>query len=223
MKFRYVLPALILVLFLVAACSPPPELRNDAFLQDTSLIDGEPCGPPCWRDIVPGETDWNEARTILEDDTTLSDVRVEDDDETEEIAATFQQEGGVPCCLVYSETGETADQMLLQLAPDMTLEEVFEVLGEPTYFTGAEVSPEQAAASLYYPDQNTIVYAFVDGVDGNIDEDSEVFATLYVRQEDMEQVLLNSPLYDWDGFGTFRSYIDTEPDITPVPTEEPEE
>ena len=34
-------------------------------LVDRSLITGEPCGPPCWQGIIPGETTEEETMTIL--------------------------------------------------------------------------------------------------------------------------------------------------------------
>jgi hypothetical protein len=219
MKLRYLLPvALLLVVVLTAACAAPPPLRNQAFLNDTSLIDGEPCGPPCFRGITPGETAWSEAMTILEDDPNITDIQVEADEETNEVAASFQRPEGVTCCLAYSENGSIVDQMLLQLAPDMTVGDVIGVHGEPAYLTGVEVSSDQASAALYYPDMQTIVYAFVEGVQGQLTAASEVFAVLYVRQSDMDRVIQNSELYRWDGYQGLSDYLNRPVDITPVPT-----
>lgn len=220
MKLRllFIVFALVMV---AAACAPPPELRNEGYLQDTSLIDGEPCGPPCWRGIIPGETSWSEARSILEDDPTLSDVEIRDEEETGEIALTFRRVDGVPCCLLYTENGELVDQMLFQLAPQMTLAQIVEEYGEPAYLSLSEVSDDQAAAALYYPDILSIVYAFVAGKNtGTISADSEIFAVLYVRQNDMDLVVENSSLYIWDGYASYQDYAGRDFDITPIPTVE---
>lgn len=220
MKLR-VLLVLLVVMVAAAACAAPPELRNPSFLKDNSLVDNEPCAAPCWRGITPGETTWRDALTILEDDATLSDVKTETNEETGEIAATFQRADGVPCCLVYTSDGDTVDQMLLQLAPDNTLGEVIENLGEPEYFSGTEVSPEQAAAALFYPDQQLVVYAFVAGVaEGIISEDSEVFAALYLNEADMQEVLQTSNLHDWLGYDTYAAYAARPFNVTPMPTTE---
>ena len=90
MKLR-VLLVLLVVMVAAAACAAPPELRNPSFLNDSSLVDNEPCAAPCWREITPGETSWRDALTILEDDATLSDLKTETNEETGEIAATFQR------------------------------------------------------------------------------------------------------------------------------------
>ena len=183
MKLR-VLLVLLVVMVAAAACAAPPELRNPSFLEDSSLVDNEPCAAPCWRGITPGETTWRDALTILEDDATLSDLKTETNEETGEIAATFQRADGVPCCLVYTSDGEVVDQMLLQLAPENSLGDVIENLGEPEYFSGTEVSPEQAAAALFYPAKQLVVYAFVEGVaEGHAGKDQrpEVAAPLRAR------------------------------------------
>jgi hypothetical protein len=220
MKLRLILLA-GLVLFVLSACAPAIQLLNPAYLQDTSLIDSEPCGAPCWRDITPGETDWAVALAKVQDDPTLQDVKEEPSAETGEIAASFQRRDGIPCCLIYSRDGTTVDQILLQLAPDIKVGQVLEVLGEPTYVTGNEVSADQAALALYYPDKQTVVYAFVAGKEaGTLTAESEVFAVLYVRADDMADVLEASDLYKWEGYKSYSAYIDENYDITAVPTVE---
>jgi hypothetical protein len=218
MKLRLLILASLLVLF-VSACAPAIELRNPGYLQDTSLITGDPCAAPCWRGITPGETEWADALVRLQDDPTLQDVREQQSEESPEIAASFQRRDGVPCCLIYSRAGDVVDQILLQLAPAITLGQVIEEHGEPTYVSGAEVSAEQASLALYYPEKLMVVYAFVAGVaQGTLSETSEVFAVLYVRERDMEEVIQYSPLYNWEGYQSYAAYIDEQYDKTAVPT-----
>lgn len=203
----------------VAACAPAVELRNPGYLQDNSLISGEPCAAPCWRGITPGETEWIDALVRIQDDATLQDVREQPSEDSSEIAASFQRRDGVPCCLIYSRDGEFVDQILLQLAPDMTVGEVIEVHGEPTYVSGAEVSAEQASLALYYVEKQMVVYAFAAGPEvGQLAAASEVFAVLYLRERDLNEVIQYSPLYDWDGYQSYATYIDEQYDKTAVPT-----
>ena len=56
MKPRFLLPILGVCILLIAACAPPPVLRSDDYLSDTSIVTGETCEAPCWRGITPGET-----------------------------------------------------------------------------------------------------------------------------------------------------------------------
>jgi hypothetical protein len=218
MKLRLLILAALLALF-ASACAPAIELRNPSYLQDISLITGEPCASPCWRGIIPGETEWGDALAQLEDDPTLQDVTTQPSEDSSEIAASFQRRDGVPCCLIYSREGEVVDQILLQLAPDITVSEVLDVHGEPTYVSGAGVSAEQASLGLYYPEKQMVVYAFIAGEEsGTLTAESEVFAVLYVKPSDMDEVITYNPLYAWEGYQTYATYIDEQYDKTAAPT-----
>lgn len=220
MRQRLLLPILLVLAVTIVACAAPPELLNESFLQDTSLIDGEPCGPPCWNGITPGETSWRDTVTQLEDDPNAIDIQTESDEETGAQALSWQPQDGVPCCIVFSSDGETVDQLLLQLAPQMTTAEVFEAHGEPSFVTLSEFSADQASAALYYPDIQTIVYVFIEGVEGAITPESPVFAVLYATEDDIDEAISLSELYVWDGYASYADYAEREFDITPEPTVE---
>lgn len=231
MKLRLVAIALLSIMaaILIAGCQPQVELLSDQYLQDTSLVTGDPCSAPCWRNITPGETTWTDALARVQDDATLAEVQEQSADEegSTEVAITFQNRDGIPCCLLYSTNGEVVDQILLQVAPAMTTGQVIDVLGEPTYVAGTDsenaqgLSPEQASLALYYPDNQTVVYAFVEGREsGALTEASQIFAVLYVRPDDMEEVISGSSLYLWDGYKPYAEYITGDYDVTPEPTSE---
>ncbi len=227
MKLRLaaILSLILLTTLVIAGCAPQIELLSEQYLQDTSLVSGEPCGAPCWRNIIPGETRWTDALTRVQDDPTLAEVQEQSNEETSEVAITFQNRDGIPCCLLYSQDGQFVDQILLQVAPQMTIGQAIETLGEPTYVSGTDnenaqgLSPEQASLALYYPEQQTVVYAFVEGKEnGTLTEQSPVFAVLYVRPEDMDEVIAGSALYNWEGYQAYAAYIDGSYDVTPEPT-----
>jgi len=220
MKIRLTL-LLAAVLMTVAACAPSQELRNEKFLVDDSLVQSDTdCTAPCWRGIIPGVTAWSDAISILEDQVDLADIKVENNGESGEVAVTFQRKDGVPCCLLYSKDAVLVDQMLLQLAPQITLGAVIEALGEPAYFNGTEVDEKQAAAALFYPDRGLVVYSFVAGKTGDVSAVSEVFATLYLAPKDMVQVMQTSTLQAFSGYKAFSDYLDDEPALTPIPVED---
>lgn len=220
MKIRLTL-LLAALLLTVAACAPSQELRNASFLNDSSLTQSDAdCSAPCWRGITPGVTEWSTAISLLEDQTDLADIKVENNSESGEVAVTFQRKDGVPCCLLYSKDGALVDQMLLQLAPQNTLGAVTEAMGEPVYFNGTEVDEKQAAAALFYPDRGLVIYAFVEGKTGSLSATSEVFAALYLSENDMQQVMATSTLQAYNGYKAFSDYLDDEPALTPVPAED---
>ncbi len=225
MKLRFVLPGLLALVLLFAACAPPPELRDPNMLQDTSLITGDPCEAPCWRGITPGETTWSDALTILEDDTTIENLNTQADDNSNAALAEWNQKGGSACCQMFSDDGETVSVLLLRVAPTTTLGEVIEQYGDPTYVVGSPFTDDQAALNVIYPERNMVIYVFSAGATGTISETSEVFALLYVVPSQMELLIQTTALHVWDGYGAFELYSETNeefevtPAITLTPTE----
>lgn len=218
-------PRLLVVVFpllvLIAACVPAPVLRDETLLNDRSLISGEPCAAPCFRGIVPGETRWQDALTIIEDDAEFRNVQTQTaEDGSARIQAAWQQgEGGAVCCQILSEDGETVRLTFLRTAPVMTLGEVIEVHGEPTYLAGQEFTQDQAIVSLVYPETPMVVYAFVEGPEtGALSANSEIIGMLYFVQEDMDLLMQTTELHTWEGYQSFKTYIESELEVTPSVT-----
>lgn len=217
-------PHLILVgvlLLVVAACMPAPVLRDDTLLHDTSLITGEPCAAPCFRGITPGETSWQDAVTIIEDDADFTNVQTQTaEDDSSRVQIAWQQgESGAVCCQIMSEDGQTVQLAFLRTAPDMTLGEVIEAHGEPVYLAGQEFTEDQAIISLVYPETPMVVYAFVTGPEtGELSESSEIIGALYFVPEDMELLLATTELHGWEGYQSYKAYIESELEVTPSVT-----
>jgi hypothetical protein len=213
-------------LLLIAACSPPPPLRDANLLSDDSLITDQPCAAPCWNNITPGVTTWNDALTILEDDVNLENVQTQTDDNTSAVVAEFQRAGGTACCQMFSEDGELVSLVFLRLAPEVTTAELLDAQGDPSYAIGSEFSEDQAIINLLYPSLNTVVYAFVAGTSAELTEDSELIGVLYMQQKDMDLLLQTSNLHAWQGFGPYQMYsVDNTdfavtPSVTLTPTPE---
>lgn len=229
MKFRLLVPGLILLVLFVAACAPPPVLRNDRLLNDTSLVTNEPCEAPCWNGITPGETSWSEALTIVEDDSRLSDPQVQNAQEGTAIGAQWSKTDGDPCCQMVSEDGQTVSFISLSFAPDMTVEQVLEAQGEPEYALGTTVTDDQAVVYLFYPERNFIVVSFVAGTTAELTPQSEIIGALYATPKDMDLTIKTSKLHTWEGYAPFETYRSDAPDaefevtpevtLTPTPNE----
>lgn len=219
MKF-WLLALGLLALLVTAACSAPPPLRDDTLLHDDSLITDQPCAAPCWNNITPGETAWNDALTLLEDDTDIENVQSQQDDDSEAIVAEFQGVGGSPCCQMFSENGRVVSLIFLRLAPEVTVGEVIDAQGEPAYAIGSEFAEDQAIINLLFPELQTVVYAFTAGVNADLTEDSEIVGVLYMQPHDMEQLIQTSNLHAWEGFGSYQMYAVTneEYEVTPAVT-----
>ncbi len=222
MKFRLFALVVIGLTFVVAACSPPPELRNDELLHNPSLVTGDPCAVPCWNGITPGETSFQDAWTILEDSPDLTNVSSEDVEDPNARVLSWQEGDGQPCCWLLSEDGETVTMMSLATAPDVSIGDFVEVHGEPSYVSGAPVSDNQAVMMLVYPDIPLIIYVFVAGEgEGVLSPSSEIIAVYHMTADAMEQAIQGSDLYFWDGYKAYAGYVEGEFDQTAVPTSIP--
>jgi len=249
MRVRLLLPGLAALVLLASACLPAPELRSDKLLHDTSLIDDSAvadaeataeagsddpeatpdvaagdaieCAPPCWRGIVPGETNWRDALTMIEDAGIFANVQVEDVPDSGVRQALWQEGAeGEPCCQMFSsEDGETVSVVFLRTAPLINMGELVERWGEPEYLRGVEFTDDQAIMNLIYPEVPMVVYAFVAGpTEGQLSDSSEIIGVLYMTQHDMDLLLQTNDLHSWDGYQGFSDYEDGEFEVTPSVT-----
>jgi hypothetical protein len=229
MKLQLLLAGILLVL--LAACSPPPNLRDPNMWHDESLITGEPCAAPCWNNITPGETSWTDAQQIINNLSGAIDVQFQED--SGQVGGIWRSEASQDyCCAVVSVSGDAVDDtdvvnyIQVRLAPDVTLGELIEAIGEPTYLiNGEEVSEDQAYIVLLYPDIPVIVYAFVAGAaSGSLTTSSEIVFAVYLTPEAMrDEVIATSSLQEWEGYQTFSYYTESETnpyEVTPEATSE---
>jgi hypothetical protein len=214
MKSRLLLPGILLIVVLIAACSPAPNLRNPKFLKDTSLITkNEKCDAPCWRGITPGETKWSDALVILQDQADLDDPQTQAiPDAGNAVAASWQPTGGESCCQASSEDGNIVSSIFLQIAPDLTVKQLIDARGEPDYVLGTPGTDDQAIINLFYPKQNMIVFAFVAGAaTGALSEKSEIIGVYYTSPDRMDLGVKLSSLYGWKGYQPFTAYAPDNP------------
>lgn len=191
--------------------TPPDSLLNDTMLADTSLVSGEPCAAPCWRGITPGETSWEDALVILEGSADLANIQTQAAPNSSAAQAIWGAIDGDACCQMVTNDGLVVNALLLQTAPVMTLGEVIEAHGEPTYLSASVFTSKQAVMNLFYPEIPMVLYVFVSGPEtGTLSETSEVIGLLYITPESMESVFASSDLYAWQGYASFATYAESE-------------
>jgi hypothetical protein len=214
MNRRLLLSFITILVTILVACAPPVNLREENNLKDTSLLSGEPCEAPCWNNITPGETSYRDAKIIVEDDTKLKNVTEPEIEEGQTVKAfTFSGGDGPVCCQLIAEDGVTINSMLLFLSPDISLGEIIEKYGDPTYVVGEAVNEEQASLALIYPDTPMILYAFVAGAEkGELTASSEIIGAIYMTTDDVDRIIASNDLYEWGGYQSFADYVDGEYD-----------
>lgn len=189
----------------------PPELTllDPTMLPDISLLTGDPCGPPCWQNISPGETDMGDALEIV---SGLDSIRIT---EATDANITFAYESGAPCCHIVSDDEGLVAGIVLQLAPQALVGELIQKLGEPQYVNGMPFSEKENLLVLVYPENAAFFYALVSGPDGLLDELSPIVTALYATHEQINQIISTSPFDNWKGYLSYGEYMDGQFDNNP--------
>ena len=179
---------------------PQPSLINERFLADTSLLTGEPCGPPCWQGIVPGQSTLAEALDMVNAWDGIAVMQ------QAEQAFQFGNVNGPPCCQISADETQVVSAIILQFAPGMTVGQALEKHGEPLFFRGQPFTDTEAILWFYYPEQFTMIQVIVPGVEGNLDADSPLVAAYYLTELDMSDALEAGTFTPWKGYLSYREY-----------------
>lgn len=224
MKKRYFVFLMISVLLLATGCLPEPTLQSDLFLNDNSLLTGEPCTAPCWHDIVPGETLWSEAMSIVQADDTFTGF---DSNSEDELAQAVWQvvDTDQYCCRMLADSEEDPiSYIFLTLStPNIIVDDVFAVYGEPDYVTVFEFTNAESVVQLIYADVPMVISALVTTEQPGVMANSHVVAALYMSVDEMETIMMETELKVWDGYQSYDAYAGATPVVTPSVTQVPAE
>lgn len=187
----------------------PPGFSSlaDNFLLDKSLVTGEPCAPPCWQNIVPGETALEDARAIVEAAGFVVSENVRS-------GFRFAKDSGIACCEIsrYMSTdgaaSETVAVILLRLAPVNELGAVFAIYGEPSAVYIPDPGPApQDQLSLVFAEARMILTVAVASADEPVRPNSKVVDIAYFSPDLMDQIMqlmMKEPR--WQGYLSVNEY-----------------
>ena len=68
---------------------------------------------------------------------------------------------------------------------------------------------------LFFAEAPMIVFVHTEGVDGELREDSQIFAAQYITADSMEYMLLSNYLHAWEGYQSFSDYMTGEFELAP--------
>lgn len=184
-----------------ATIGPPPRsLINERFLDDESLISGDPCEPPCWRGIVPGETTLDEALAIAQ---SLDGIVVQQGERDFRFGVT----DGPACCQVSADESQIVTAIILQFAPGITLGDAIAKHGEPLFFRGQPYTEEEAILWFWYPDLHTMIQAVVPGAAGSLQAESPLVAAYYLADIVMTEASQAEAFQPWRGYIAYAEYV----------------
>jgi hypothetical protein len=210
---------LLCALAVLGGCTPKPEL-------DRSLLTGDPCSPPCWHNITPGESSEEDVRAVLEGSPYVKE---------DSLGVTPTERAGVPHVIygwqgrgkmlnrVYVREGKVF-HIKLTLDYKLTLGEAVQEFGHPEtvyahldgnggYSVVFEYPTQGLTLDSYtWPEDN--VYIAIDRGVGPVSEEMLVTWVSYYAPTSLECALRDVFLFgpakvayfmdhaqDWDGFG----------------------
>lgn len=206
------------LVLLASACLPQPTMRSELFLDDRSLVTFDPCGAPCWEDIIPGTTSWEAAIERIREDDRFANLEV---NEEEGSGIAIWQKAGTDqaCCqLIGDLETDTVEFLFLALSPQTVVAEILEEYGDPSYVVAETLTDTESVVQLIYPDIPLVIWALVGDAQSSLLANSEVVAALYMAQEQMDLIVQTNYLKDWEGYQPFAAYQDAPFVVTPAVT-----
>ncbi len=213
---------MLLALFIIAslvlsACSPPPPLKSDKYLSDASLVSAKPCGPPCFQNIIIGQTTYTAAVTLLKANALFSNVQSQDSPPQ----ANWATAGGEACCQLTADDKGVVNALLVKLAPNVTAAQLITQYGNPTYVTGVDYSSTEVALALIFPKQGLIAWVSPGDATSTLKETDPVVVALYSDPAHFDDLLATATLQGWNGYLPYQIYRTATPVITPRITDTP--
>jgi len=214
------------VLFLVAsvalaACTPPPPLKSDKYLQDTSLISGTPCAPPCFQGITVGQTTFSDAETLLKNNALFSNVQKQESSGRPPLA-TFNTKAGEAIGQLTANDKGVVDALLVKLAPGVTTEQLVAKYGDPKYVTGIDYSQTEVALALIFPDKGIVAWVAPGDANAALKPTDPVVVVLYIAPDGFPKLLETAELRGYAGYIAYGTYKANTPVITPKVTATPQ-
>jgi len=178
------------------------------------LIGDDPaCGEivlGCWNGLIMGETPWEEALEIIQNNAQFANIQTADDPEssTKVIGWRYLLSQITDYSQAVSFEGETVDLIaLIELSP-FNIGDVIENLGEPTNATVSVGSEEASFAALFYPERAMIVQVYVRQSEGGFNEFSQVIGAQYLTVAQMDEILANFAPPAWEGYEAYEAYLE---------------
>jgi hypothetical protein len=209
--------AVLLILLSVTTGSCSARSPSD---KDRGLLSGDPCAPPCFEGVTPGESHQADVEALLTRTGVLDTceyIPQPDDQRQEELAvAGFLCEGFTT--FAFDVQSATLVQLAFQPSRGVTTGEFIRVHGQPSgVFVWVEGSPDQplVGMELYFEKLATILHVnMTDGVTFNLRESTDITRVVYASDAFFENAVNSDPragLQPWRGYGLYEPSVDFRP------------
>lgn len=211
--------ALLVGGLVLAACQPPPPLRSDTYLDDTSLVSGQPCETPCYQGITVGKTTFADAVSMVKSNAAFKDVQNKDATSDQPAAAVWASAtSGEQCCQMISDSKGLVESITLRLAPKTTIGQIIEKYGEPQYTFSTDYTEQEAVIQLLYPEKGLVLLVVPGDANSSLEAGDPMVAVIYLDPARFADLIKEATLQGWDGYQSYQTYKNATPIVTAVPT-----
>jgi len=208
----------VLIVGMCVGCGEPPPL-------DRSLLTGEPCEPPCWQGLTPGESTLEEVNAWMRTSGFVntrtvyrSSLRRAGGERVGVSIYWDSTAGGVGPGNHFTIHGDVLEDITIRPDYPITLEQIFERYGPPEkYVAGLPIGgPLYYEVTLFYPTHGFTADLAVPYDDGTLQPETRVASVWYFRAAPLERFMqlryevggyggppgnLLGSLRDWPGYG----------------------
>ena len=209
----------LLIAAISSGCGEPPPL-------DTSLLTGEPCGPPCWQGLTPGESTLEEVNEFLRSSQLVDQSSIFRGQVTrgrgEVVGTTIQWWSTANMSTLPRQLGNDSvimagvlQYMTIWLDSGVTLQDLLERYGAPAKFTAwmEPVDPPHVRVTLFYPRHGFEATLIIPQDDAHLRPGSGIVTVWYFRSASQMAGYLRlcreigypcaseDTLQDWQGYG----------------------
>ena len=207
----------------VTSCRPMQEP-----LVAKSLLDGEPCGPPCWQGLVPGASTEQEVHRVLATSRYVDAASVYTDRAWGTAAIRWQRSFGGESWNLFNVQDTVLQVMRMDIDSEVTLQQILDAHGHPDKFHAGTLfsGPVVVAVDLFYREPGMMVGVELSTGDPNLTPQTRALQIWYFEPAPLDDVLTtivwkkDEPLDDqqlelleqWlEGWHDWRGYGPVEP------------
>lgn len=164
------------------------------------------CAAPCWRGIIPGETEFVDVADLIRADSQFFEIS-EEATETERSVSWLSYGSTInqPNFVISDAEGLVDVISIIEYAP-FGLGEVIDAQGDPDFALGFPDGEAGTVFYLFFEAQSTLVLSFIPAGEP-FDADSSVIGAQFITPARMSELVAETSPVAWTGFEGFDSYL----------------
>jgi len=156
------------------------------------LLTGEPCGPPCWQGLIPGESTEEEVDRFLRTSGYVDAHTVSEDGYEGGVAISWQRRGQAGAWNMFDLQDGVLQVMRMYCDSEVVLEQLIDRYGAPDKFEAGLVmldGPVHTKVDLFYRGLGMMVELRLPGDGPVLSPDTRVLKVQYFEPAALEEVL----------------------------------